>query len=138
MSDTTNLEQMIMDLTDSVNRIEVRVGSIESEIGSMKSEIGSMKSEIGSMKSEIGSMKSEIGSMKSEMGSMKSEMGSMKSEMHTGFRRLEEIALDTRDEMRTENIATRTLLNQAFTHISDQLGRDGDRDFVPKYPRVPR
>lgn len=103
MSDTTNLEKMIMDLTDSVKSIEVKVWSIESHIDSMKS-----------------------------------EMGSMKSEMNSGFRRLEELALDTRDEMRTENIATRTLLNQAFTHISDQLMRDGDTSFAPSYPRVKR
>jgi peptidoglycan hydrolase CwlO-like protein len=117
MSDFLKLEKMITELTHSVGRIE---------------------SEMGSMKSEMGSMKSEMGSMKSEMGSMKSEMGSMKSEMQSGFRRLEELVLDTRDEMRSENAASRTLINQAFTHISDQLAREGDMDFVPKYPRVKR
>ena len=58
--------------------------------------------------------------------------------MHTGFDRLENTILDVRDEMRAENVTTRTLFNQAFTHISDQLSREGEMDLVPKYPRTKR
>jgi hypothetical protein len=57
--------------------------------------------------------------------------------MKSGFGRLEDRILDVQDEMRMENVTTRTLLTQAFTHISDQIGHQDDAmNFVPKYPRV--
>ncbi len=57
--------------------------------------------------------------------------------MTSGFDRLENLILDTRDESRAESRATRTLLDQAFQHISDHLISDEGPDFVPKsrYPR---
>ncbi len=66
------------------------------------------------------------------------------SEMKSGFQKvdsrfdsLEWVVLDLQDEMRSNDAQVRTLLHQAFTHIADQLGKDGEdvQSFVPKYPR---
>ena len=70
--------------------------------------------------------------LKSDVSELKSDMGEIKTRLSS----LEDTVLDVRDEMRAENVTTRTLLSQAFTHISDQLAREGDMDFVPKYPRT--
>ena len=47
------------------------------------------------------------------------------SSIGTRFDRLEDQLGDFRDEFHAESRATRTLLNQAFEHISDQLVHDG-------------
>ena len=47
------------------------------------------------------------------------------SSMDARFDRLEDQLGDFRDEFHAESRATRTLLNQAFEHISDQLVHDG-------------
>ncbi len=54
-----------------------------------------------------------------------SSMDARFDSMDARFDRLEDQLGDFRDEFHAESRATRTLLNQAFEHISDQLVHDG-------------
>ena len=75
-------------------------------------------------------LSSSVKHIESEMGSMKSEMGSMKSEMNARFDNIENTLADTKQEMQDEAIATRSLINQAFEHISDQMSQN-DKPIQP-------
>ena len=66
-------------------------------------------------------IRSDVSELKSDVSELKSDMWEVKSRLWS----LEESILDIRDEMRSENQATRALLNQAFEHISDQIAREG-------------
>ena len=80
-----------------------------------------IKSDVSGLKSDVSGLKSDVSGLKSDVSELKSDMRDVKSQLWT----LEENVLDIMDEMRSENQATRSLINQAFEHISDQIAREG-------------
>jgi hypothetical protein len=86
MSDTQNLEKMILSLTQSVQGLEVNMKSLGAN-----------------------------------MKSLESKMDTRFDAVDARFDRIEDTIDDLRSEVRSENIVTRSLLNQAFEHISDQI-----------------
>ncbi|MBP9779917.1 hypothetical protein KBD33_04840 [Candidatus Gracilibacteria bacterium] len=69
-----------------------------------------VQSDISDIKSNLSVLRSDVSVLKSDMILVKDRLGS-----------LEETVYDFREEFRSESTATRSLLNQAFEHISDQI-----------------
>ena len=74
-----------------------------------------------SMDARFDTIDTRLSSMDARFDSMDARFDSMDAR----FDRLEDQLGDFRDEFHAESRATRTLLNQAFEHISDQLVHDG-------------
>jgi chromosome segregation ATPase len=101
--------------------------------------IKSIDQKVSSLDQKVSSLEGDIKSLKKDVHSLDERVTNLDKTMSSGFDRLENLVLDTRDESRAESRATRTLLDQAFQHISDHLVHQDTPDFVPKsrYPRIP-
>ncbi len=96
-------------------------------------------SAIDTLTQKVSSLDQKVSSLETEMRSgftrIDQKVSSLETEMRAGFTRVDETIIDFRDEFRAESANNRVLFHQAFTHISDQLAREDEPSFVPKYPR---
>ena len=119
MSDTTRLEGLIIDLGSSMKDMQADISSIKSDISVLKTDVAVLKSDVSILKSDVSELKEDVSELKSDMTHVKGRLDS-----------LEDTMCDFREEFHSESAATRSLLNQAFEHISDQIASP-DKKPVP-------
>jgi uncharacterized protein YoxC len=77
--------------------------------------------DFNSLEKMILSLTQSVQGLESNMKGLESKMDDRFDAVDARFDRIEDTIDDLRSEVRSENIVTRSLLNQAFEHISDQM-----------------
>jgi chromosome segregation ATPase len=124
MSDIARLEALMIDFGNSMKQVQSDIGDIKSDVSVLKSDVSELKSDVSVLKSDVSVLKFDVSELKSDVSVLKSDVSELKSDMTSVKGRLgslEETMYDFREEFRSESAATRSLLNQAFEHISDQI-----------------
>ncbi len=119
MSDTTRLEGLIVDLGSTMKLMQSDISVIKTDVAVLKSDVSELKTDVAVLKSEVAILKSDVAILKSDVSELKSDMTHVKGRLDS----LEDTMYDFREEFRSESTATRSLLNQAFEHISDQIAQ---------------